>query len=111
MIGTSEPIAVTISHRLGRDEAKRRIDSGIGAIRAEIAPYVRSLEYRWEGDYTLELHASAMMQTITGRIDVYDDSIKIELGLPPLLHLIGKTIAGRIEKTGAALLEGPKGKS
>lgn len=111
MITETEPITVTISHNLGRDEAKRRIDSGLGKIRAEIAPFVGSLESRWEGDYTLALSASAMMQTISGRIEVYDDFIKIELGLPRLLHLIGKTIAGRIEKTGAALLEGPKGKA
>jgi hypothetical protein len=111
MITETEPVTVTVSHKLGREEAKRRIESGLGKIRAEIAPYVGNLESRWESDYTLALSASAMMQTISGRIEVYDDFIKIELGLPRLLHLIGKTIAGRIEKTGAALLEGPKGKA
>jgi len=30
MITATEPVTVTISHRLGRDEAKRRIDSGLG---------------------------------------------------------------------------------
>ena len=111
MIGATEPITVTISHRLGRDEAKRRIDSGLGTIRAEIAPYVRNLDYHWESDYTLALHASAMMQTITGRIEIYEEFVKIELALPALLHLIAKTISGRIEKTAAALLEAPKGKA
>jgi hypothetical protein len=111
MITATEPITVTISHQLGREEAKRRIDNGFGRIRSEIEPYVRSLDYRWESDYTLTLNASAMMGTISGRIEVYEDFVKIELGLPALLHLIAKTIAGRIEKTGAALLEGPKGKA
>jgi hypothetical protein len=111
MSDTTEPITVTISHRLGRDEAKRRVENGFGAIRAEIAPYVRSLDYNWEEEYALALHASAMLQTVTGRIEIYEDFIKVELGLPRLLHLIGKTIAGRIEKTGAALLESPKGKT
>ena len=103
MITDTEPITVTVSHKLGREEAKRRIDSGLGKIRAEIAPYVGNLESRWEGDYTLALSASAMMQTISGRIEVYDEFIKIELGLPRLLHLIGKTIAGRIEKLAVEL--------
>ena len=111
MIDTTEPITVTISHKLGREEAKRRIDNGLGVIRAEIAPYVRSVDYHWAGDYLLDLNASAMMQTITGRIEIYEDFIKIEFGLPRLLHLIAKTISGRIEKTAAALLEGPKGKA
>ena len=107
MMTMSEPITVTISHRLGRDEAKRRIDSGLGTIRTELAAYVKSLEYSWDGD-TLEFRGSAMLQTITGRIEVYDDHVRVELGLPRLLHLAAKAIAGRIERQGRILLEGPK---
>src|SRR5260370_31778932 len=105
----TEPITVTISHRLGREEAKRRIDQGLAAIRGEIAPYVKSLDYSWE-DYRLDFRGSAMMQAITGRIEVYDDCIKVELGLPRPLHLLARTIKGRIENHPAALLAGPTGK-
>ena len=109
MLTATEPITVTISHRLGREEAKRRIDQGLAAIRGEIAPYVKSLDYTWD-DYRLDFRVLAMMQTITGRIEVYDDFVKIELALPRLLHLLAKTIAGRIENRAATLLEAPKGK-
>ena len=109
MLTTTEPITVTISHRLGREEAKRRIDQGLAAIRGEIAPYVKSLDYTWD-DYRLDFRVLAMMQTITGRIEVYDDHVKVELGLPRLLHLLARTIKGRIENHAAGLLEGPKGK-
>jgi len=109
MLTAAEPITVTISHKLGRDGAKRRIDEGLGSIRAEIAPYVKSLDYTWH-DYSLDFRVSAMLQTITGRIEVYDDFVRIELELPRLLHLLAKTIAGQIEHRGAALLEGPKEK-
>ena len=107
MITSTEPITVTISHRLGRDEAKRRIDSGLATIRGEIDQFVKSIDHSWEG-YRLDFRASAMLQTITGRIEVYDEFVRIELGLPRLLHLMARTIVGRIEKTGAALLEKPK---
>lgn len=107
MITATEPITVTISHRLGRDEAKRRIDSGLGTIRGELTQFVKSLDYSWE-DYRLDFRAMAMFQTITGRIEVYDEFVKVELALPRLLHLMARTIAGRIEKTGTALLEKPK---
>ena len=109
MLTATEPITVTISHRLGREEAKRRIDSGLASVRAEVAPYVKTLDYTWD-DYRLDFRVVAMMQTITGRIEVYDDFVKIELALPRLLHLLAKTIAGRIENRAAALLEAPKGK-
>jgi len=107
VITAIEPVTVTISHRLGRDEAKRRIEHGLDAIRHEVARYVKSLDYHWE-DYRLDFQASVLMQTITGRIEVYDEFVRVELGLPRLLHLVAKTIAGRIEHRGADLLEGPK---
>ena len=110
MLSATEPIVVTISHRLGRDEAKRRIDGGIDTIRRDLGAYVKSLDCRWDG-YTLDFRTSAMLQTITGRIEVHDDHVRVELGLPRLLHLAAKAITGRIERQGATLLEGPKGKA
>ena len=110
MMNANEPITVTISHRLGRDEAKRRIENGLSAIRAEIGAYVKSLDYTWDG-YTLDFRTSALMQTITGRIEVYEEFVRVELGLPGLLHLVAKRIVGRIESRGAALLGGPKTKA
>ena len=107
---TTEPITVTISHRLGRDGAKRRIDDSLAQIRAEIAPYVKTLDYTWS-DYSLDFRVVALMQTITGRIEVYEDFVRIDLELPRLLHLLAKTIQGQIQNRAATLLEAPKPKS
>ncbi len=103
----SEPITVTISHSLGRDEAKRRIERAIDAIRGEIARFVRSFDYGWDG-YRLEFRAVVLAQTIVGRLDVFEEFVRVELVLPRLLHRIAKTLTGRIERRGTALLEGPK---
>ena len=104
---TTEPITVTISHKLGRDGAKRRIDDSLAQIRAEVAPYVKTLDYTWH-DYTLDFRVVALMQTITGRIEVYEDFVRIDLELPRLLQVIARTIQGQIQNRAAALLEGPK---
>jgi hypothetical protein len=101
-----EPVIVTIAHRLGRDGAKQRIEEGLGRIRAEVLRYVKTLDYAWDG-YRLNFRVSALLQTITGSIDVFEDSVRIELSLPRLLHLAARTIAGRIERTGVTLLKGP----
>lgn len=104
---TTEPITVTISHKLGRDGAKRRIDDSLAQIRAEVAPYVKTLDYSWH-DYTLDFRVVSLMQTITGRIEVYEDFVRIDLELPRLLHVIARTIQGQIQNRASALLEGPK---
>ena len=107
MMGGSEPLVVTISHRLGRAEAKRRVAGGLDAIRGEVAPYVKTFAYNWSGD-SLDFRAVLLLQTITGRLDIGDDFVRIELGLPRLLHLVATRIAGRIEQRGTALLEPQK---
>jgi Putative polyhydroxyalkanoic acid system protein (PHA_gran_rgn) len=110
MTTSTEPITVTISHRLGRDEAKRRLENGLSTIRTELGAYVKSLDYSWDG-YTLSFRVSALMQTITGRIEVYEEFVRVELGLPALLRMAAKRIIGHIESRGATLLEGPKAKT
>ena len=107
MAAPIEPITVTISHRLGRDEAKRRIERALAAIRREIAPFAKSIEYAWH-EYRLGFGLTVLTQRISGRIDVYDDSVRIEFALPRLLHLLARPIASRIQQRGLGLLGGPK---
>jgi len=107
---TTEPITVTISHRLGRDGAKRRIDESLAQIRADVAPYVKTLDYTWH-EYSLDFRVVALMQTIAGRIEVYEDFIRIDLELPRLLHLFARTIQSQIQNRAAALLDAPRPKT
>ena len=103
-----EPITVTISHSLGRDEAKRRLDNGLGHIRQQLAPFASSVDYGWTG-YRLDFGLVAMLQSITGRIEVEDRLVHVELGLPLLLRLLSRQIIGRIRSDGALLLEKTSG--
>jgi Putative polyhydroxyalkanoic acid system protein (PHA_gran_rgn) len=103
-----EPVVVTISHQLGRDEAKRRLDDSLGHIRAQLTAFVASIEYGWAG-HRLDFSLTALRQSIVGRIDVEDRLVRIELGLPPLLSWLSRTITQRIRREGVRLLEKPRG--
>jgi Putative polyhydroxyalkanoic acid system protein (PHA_gran_rgn) len=107
MMAASEPVVVRIPHRLGSDEAKRRIAEGLDSIRAEVSRYVTALDYAWDG-YALDFRAVALLQTIVGRLEVEEEFVRVAFRLPRLLHLIARTLAGRIERRGATLLAGPK---
>src|SRR6266478_8782874 len=106
----SQPLLVSIPHRHGRLEARRRIDSGIGRLRHELNALLSELDYRWEGD-TLNFAASAMWQRITGRIEVLDDAVRVEIDLPWVMQLLRDTIAKRVRGRGVALLERPRGEA
>jgi Putative polyhydroxyalkanoic acid system protein (PHA_gran_rgn) len=101
-----QPLIVSIPHRLGREEAKRRLDRGIGRLRPELGPLVSALDYGWEGD-RLNFSAAAMWQTITGRIDVLDDAVRIEIDLPWIMQLLSDTVAKQVRGRAIALLEKP----
>jgi hypothetical protein len=106
----SQPLLVSIPHRLGRLEARRRLDSGIGRLRSELGALLSGLDYHWEGD-TLNFVASAMWQRITGRIEILDDVVRVEIDLPWIMQLLRDTVAKQVRGRGVALLERPPGEA
>jgi hypothetical protein len=103
---SQQPLVVSIPHRLGRQEAKRRLDTGIGRLRPELAGLVSALDYSWDQD-RLNFTASAMWQTITGAIEVLEDAVRIEIHLPWMMSLLADTVAKQVRGRGVAMLEKP----
>ena len=106
----SQPLIVSIPHRLGRQEARRRLDHGITRLRPELGILLSGLSYHWEQD-TLYFNASAMWQRITGRIEVLDDAVRVEIDLPWMMQVLRDTITRRVRGRGIALLEKPPGEA
>jgi putative polyhydroxyalkanoate system protein len=106
----SQPLIVSVPHRLGRQEARRRLDRGIGRLEGELGALLSGLDHHWQGD-TLNFTASAMWQRITGRIEVLDDAVRIEIELPWVMQFLRDTITKRVRGRGVALLEKPPGEA
>ena len=80
----SEPLVVVIPHRLGKDEALRRIKDGLGRAKGEFAWLISIDQDVWTGD-RLSFRASALGQMATGFIDVYEAGVRVEVTLQWLL--------------------------
>ena len=106
----SHPLLVSIPHTLGRLEARRRLDSGIGRLRPELNVFLSGLDYHWKGD-TLNFVASVIWQRITGRIEVLDVVVHVEIDLPWIMQLLRDTIAKQVRGRGVTLLERPPGEA
>ena len=100
----SQPLVVQIPHRLGREEAARRIKSGIANARGNYASFVTFHEENWSGD-RLAFNVSALGQTAAGLMDIADDHVRLEVRLPWLLAKIAEKIAPAIRKETTLLLE------
>ena len=103
----ARPVSVSIPHALGKDEARRRIEQGFGRLRQQMTSGIgamMSFQERWEGD-RLHFEGGGLGQKMTGRLDVRDDAVDIQLDLPEILAAIAEKIAGRLKTEGQKLLE------
>ena len=100
----SEPLVVTIPHKLGREEAVRRIKSGFGGTKGHFAHLVTISEERWE-DNRLTFHASALGQTASGVIDVRETTVLVSVQLSWLLARFANAAAKMIGQQGTLMLE------
>jgi hypothetical protein len=100
----AKPLVVTVPHSLSREEAKRRIRSGMGQVRQQLAPFVGTMEEGWTED-RMEFRVTAVGQNVSGRIDVMDDAVQVEVELPWMLRLLAETLQKRIGKQGKLMLE------
>jgi ubiquinone biosynthesis protein UbiJ len=100
----SQPVVVQIPHRLGREEAARRIKSGLTNARSNYANFLTFHEESWSGD-RLAFNVSALGQTAAGVMDVADDHVRLEVRLPWLLAKIAEKITPAIRKETTLLLE------
>ncbi len=102
----SRPVTVTISHDLGKDEARRRVRDGFDKLKAQMTGGMMfKFAEDWTDDDTLTFNAKGLGQNITGQIDIFPQHVRIEVTLPGLLATIAETITGKVEQQGKLLLE------
>jgi hypothetical protein len=99
-----KPVVVSVPHRLGREEAVRRLKAGFERAGSQFAGLLNISEQTWSGD-RLTFQASAMGQQAAGTIDVLEDSVRIEVTLPWLLAKIAEKLAPAIRRESVLMLE------
>ena len=100
----SKPFLVSIPHRLGKDEAVRRLKAGLGTAQANYKHVFTVQEETWIGD-RLQFRISALAQTVSGTIDVAEDQVHLQVFLPWLLSKLAAAIQPLVRKEGTLLLE------
>lgn len=96
-------ITISISHQLGRAEARRRIEAGFAKIIHQLPGSGGACSERWDGD-RLTFSVAAMGQTVAGVVSVLDASVTMEIELPGVLGMIASGLQGRLQKMGQLLL-------
>jgi hypothetical protein len=100
----SEPLVFSIPHSLGKDEAVRRLKSGLGRVRSSFDNVLDFQEEVWTGDH-LQFRLSALGQIAPGSIDVAEDRIHLTITLPWLLARFAQKIQALIGNQAKLMLE------
>jgi Putative polyhydroxyalkanoic acid system protein (PHA_gran_rgn) len=96
------PLIVSIPHRLGREEATRRLKAGLTRAVSSI-PVLTVDEERWEQDRMI-FRVRALGQAASGHLDVADDHVRLEVTLPWLLQRFAEVAQVAIRNRGNLLL-------
>ncbi len=98
----SAPLVVSIPHQLGREEAIRRLKTGLTRAVASI-PVLKVDEERWE-DNRMIFRIRAIGQAASGSVDVEEDYVRLEIVLPWLLQRFAQAAQIAIKNRGNLLL-------
>src|SRR5712671_2053044 len=98
----SKPLVVSIPHSLGREEAMRRLKTGLSRAASSV-PVLSVDEERWE-DNRMIFRVRALGQAAAGHVDVAEDHVRVEVVLPWLLQRFAEVAQAAIRNRGMLLL-------
>ena len=98
----SAPLVVSIPHSLGREEAMRRLKTGLTRAASSL-PVLQVDEERWE-DNRMIFRVRALGQAASGHVDVADNHVRVEVVLPWLLQRFAEAAQAAIRNRGTLLL-------
>jgi hypothetical protein len=96
------PLVVSIPHSLGREEACRRLKTGLTRAASNV-PVLKVDEERWDGDRMI-FRVRALGQAASGHVDVAEDHVTVEVTLPWLLQRFAEVAQAAIKARGNLLL-------
>jgi hypothetical protein len=101
-------MVVDLPHKLGAEEARRRIERNVGKLTDHI-PGGAQVKSSWTGN-RLDLDIGAMGQQVAARIDVAETVVRLEIALPAALSFFRSMLEPLIRRQGELMLEDKSGK-
>jgi hypothetical protein len=98
-----QPLIVSIPHRLGKEEAIRRLKSGLGVAQTKFDQVLSVQEETWSGD-RLQFRIIALGQSASGTINVAEDYVRLEVALPWLLAKAAEQIQRALKSQATIML-------
>jgi hypothetical protein len=99
----TRPLVVDLPHKLGAEEAKRRMQNGIGGLTDHL-PAGAEVSSGWTGN-RMNLSVTVMNKRVDASIEARDDLVRVEMLLPAALSFFAKPIEALLKSKGGKMLE------
>jgi hypothetical protein len=99
----SKGITINVSHNLGAEAARLRIETGIAQFRSSFGSKLSACEEIWTDNH-LDFKVGFMAQVCQGTLDVFDSQVRLEVILPGLLGFFAEKVQSVARKKGQLLL-------
>ena len=100
----AEKITVNVPHKLTVEDARNRIEQGFDTVQEQIAGKSVDVTQTWNGN-AMSFTAGAMGQKLTGKLQVQDKNVLIEVDLPWFLAKLSTVVQEKLKKGTQLLLE------
>ncbi|MCI4678247.1 polyhydroxyalkanoic acid system family protein [Rhodoblastus acidophilus] len=106
----SQIVSVDVKHNLGAEEAKRRVQAGVEALRQKYAGHLSALRIDWSetrGDVTFAI----LGHSLKGAMEFFPDVVRVSVELPWVLALIADKAKGLMTRHTGEMLQLPPPKA
>jgi hypothetical protein len=101
-----QTVSVDVPHKLGAEEAERRLREGFGLLQEKLGDKLSSLNVVW-GDGRADLTITAMGQTARGALEFLPEAVRVSIEIPWFLAALGEKIVGKIAQKTEQVLQLP----
>ena len=91
----AKTISVDVAHKLGIDEAMRRVRVGIGFMQEKFGDKLSAFDVTW-GEARADLSITAMGHTLHGAMEFLPEAVRVSLDLPWIFAALGEKIVGKM---------------
>ena len=96
---------VPIPHKLGREEARRRLHERSGELPGMMPGGMADVTVTWPSEDRMNLVVKAMGSSVDAAVEVGDSAVTVIVDLPLALKFFEPLIRGAVEKNGQKLLK------
>ena len=95
---------VAVPHSLGREEVRRRLKGRVHELADVMPGGMAEVSSHWPTEDRMALTVAAMGQTVTGKIEIDDAVVTVDVALPLALSFVEPMIRKAVESKGQKLL-------